>query len=140
MEIVIPTGELVPLGEPAKVAQALESLRYLEHQIREAKAQLTNALVAHSMEMGSRTIALSDGRRLQVKGGTETVYDAEAIMEELRRVGCPESRILDIVRETVSYTVSAVEAKRAAAANPVYAVVIAKHSHQVEKRPSVTIT
>lgn len=140
LEIVIPTGEIVPLAEPAKVAQALESLRLLEARIRDAKTELTNALLAHSMEIGSRTIMLGGGQKATIKGGSETVYDAEMIMEELRAAGCPESRILEIVTETVSYRVNAVEARRASAANPQYATIIEQHSRKEERRASVSIS
>lgn len=139
-DLVLPsTGELVDLTDANQVAQALENLRQLEQQIRDAKAELTQALIEHSQTFGSKTIPLTGGRSAVIKSGPETVYDAQEIMDGLRAAGMPEARIAEIVQETVTYSVRAVEAKRAAAANLTYADVIDRFSHTVEKRPSVTI-
>lgn len=138
-ELIIPTGELVELEDPQQVARALETLRSFEQQIREAKAELTFVLVEYSRHLGSRTITFENGQRAIIKGGSETHYDAEAIMEGLRQMGMSEARLSEIVQETVSYKVNAVEAKRAANANPDYAAVIDEHSRQVERRHSVEL-
>lgn len=139
-ELMIPvTGEIISLTDFPAVAAALESLRQLEYQIREIKAELTFTLVRHSQLLGSRTIPLNDGHTATVKGGAELVYDAEAIMEGLRTAGMPEERIMTVVQETVSYKVRAIEARRAASVNPAYKEVIERHSHLQERRPSVEI-
>ena len=51
----------------------------------------------------------------------------------------PEERIRDIVTETVTYAVVASAAKRAAAANPVYAAIIERHSTRRPKKAYVSV-
>lgn len=139
-EIAIPgTWEIVSLDDEAACAQALASLREFESQIREAKAALTNAIVERSKVLGSRTLHLPSGLKAVVKGGGETVYDAEEIEAGLREAGMPEDRIREIVKETTSYSVAAVKAKQAAAANEAYAQVIAEHSRFVPKAQYVSL-
>lgn len=139
--LVLPaTGELVDLNDEVSCAHALESLRILEAQIRQAKAGLTQAIVARSELIGSRTLPLGDGLKAIIKGGTAIEYDAEEIEQELRRAGMPEDRIRQIVLEQVSYRVAAVEAKRASVANPVYREIIDRHTRIVDKPSSVSIS
>lgn len=138
-ELVIPNGEIIPLDDPAKVAKAILTLRDLEYQIRQAKEELTQTLVQHSMEIGNKTITLAGGGQATIKGGSETIYDAEEIMADLREAGMSEERISEIVTETVTYKVKAVEAKRAAAANPEYARAIEEWTHIVPRRVTVEI-
>lgn len=138
--LVLPaTGELVNLDDEVSCAQALESLRGLEAQIREAKAGLVRAIVSRSELLGSRTLPLGNGLKAVVKSGTVVEYDAEQIELGLRRAGMPEDRIRAVVEETVSYRVRAVEAKRAASANPAYGEIIERHTRTVQKPPSVSI-
>jgi len=138
-ELVIPTGELVSLDDYPRVAQALKSLRQMEDAIREAKAELTHALVEHSRQLGSKTITFEDGHQAIVRGGTETIYDAEEIEAGLRAAGMGEIRIRQIVKEIVSYKVDARQAMSAAVANPDYAAVIRAHTRVVEKRHSIEV-
>ncbi len=51
----------------------------------------------------------------------------------------PESRIAEIVVETVERKVKAVEAKKAAAVNPAYAAVVDAAKTTVPKRQTVTV-
>jgi hypothetical protein len=138
--IVIPlSGELVDPRDHAQCVRALAHVRDLEHQLRETKQALTEALIDGSMLIGSKTITLPDGTRAEVKGGTETEYDAEAIEAEFRQAGMPEARIRTIIEEIVTYRVKAVEAKRAAAANPEYAQIVERHRRTVERPSYVSI-
>ena len=119
---VIPTtGEIVRLDDPAECADALEALRRMETQIREVKSLLSRAIAEQSAVSGTKTLRLGDGRVATVSGGEVKRIDAEVLANGLRAAGMPEDRIGEIVVATVSYTVKAVEAKRAAAANPAYA-------------------
>lgn len=139
-EIVIPlTGEIVTLDNPENVANALSTLQILQQQIRDVQVQLERCLVDHSVELGKKTILLPNGRKVMIQGGSETVYDAQAIMEGLREAGMPEHRISEIVTETVEYKVKAVEAKRAASVNPAYKEVIERNAETKEKRPYVKL-
>jgi hypothetical protein len=140
-ELVVPgSGALVDLDNPRQVAQTLDDVRDLERQLRSFKGLLTEAMVHASQIHGTKTMHLEGGITATVKGGDETVYDAEEIEAELRDAGMPEDRIAAIVRVAVIRTVSAVEAKRAASANPAYAEIIARHSRVQERPSTVTIS
>ena len=139
-EIAVPgTGELVDPNDEQACARALATLRDFDQQIREAKSALTFAIVERSKILGSKTIPLDDGRVATVSSSREVVYDAEAIERAFRDLGMPEQRIREIVEETVTYKVKAVEAKRAAGANPDYDRVVKENARDVEKTPYVSI-
>ena len=139
-EILVPfTGELVRADDAAAAARSLESLRQIEADIRRVKTELTEAIVGVASVTGTKTLHLEGGGTAVVKGGTETVYDAEKLEAALRRAGMPESAIREIVVETVSYKVAAVRAKQAAAANPKYRKAIERHSTQIEKTPTIEV-
>lgn len=138
-ELAIPgTGALVDLSNELECAHALRDLRDFEQQVREAKAALTNAIVDRSRILGTKTIHLSDGRKAEIRGGSETRYDANEIEEGLRSLGMPEERIREIVVEEVSYKVSAREAQRAAAANEDYGKII-ENAKETEEKPHYVV-
>jgi hypothetical protein len=139
-EIVVPgTGQVVDASDEVGCAMALASVVEFEMAIKAAKQDLYRAIEERSRVLGSKTIPLPDGRKAVVKSGPVTEYDAEAIEVGLREMGMPEERIRQIVVEEVRYKVSAVEAKRAAGANPVYAEIIDANRREVEKPPYVSI-
>ena len=139
-ELAIPgTGELVDLSDEVSCAQALMAVRDFERNIREAKAALTAAIVERSRVLGTKTIHLSDGRKAEIRGGSETTYDAHEIEEGLRALGMPEDRIREIIIEEISYKVSAREAQRAGAANEDYKSVIENAKRIEEKSHYVVI-
>jgi hypothetical protein len=139
--IVIPAiGERVDLNDAPSVARAYRSVLDLEGMLREAKGTLADALVAASSRMGTKTLHLEGLRApVVVKGGYDTTYDAQAIKRELLAAGCPAERVAEIVVETIDYRVAAVEAKKAAAANPAYAEIIERNKKVYPKRPSVSV-
>lgn len=138
-ELAIPgTGQLVSLEDEVECAQALQALRDFEQQVREAKSALTAAIVDRSRILGTKTISLPDGYKVEIRGGPETKYDAAEIEENLRALGMPEQRIREIIVEEVSYKVSAREAKRAATANEEYAAVI-EGAKVTEEKPHYVV-
>lgn len=140
-ELVVPgVGELVDLSNEVECVQALVAVRNFEQQLREAKAELTRAIVERASLLGTQTLTLPDGSKAVIKGGAETVYDAHEIEEGLRALGMPEERIREIIVEEISYKVSAKEAKRASAANEQYEAVIENAKETVDKPRYVTIT
>jgi hypothetical protein len=140
-ELVIPgSGELVDLSDERQCVKALLAVREFEQQLRAAKAALTEAVVERSRLLGEKTITLSDGLRAEIRGGSEVVYDAQALEADLRALGMPEERLREIIIEEVAYKVSAREAKRAASANPQYAAVVASARHEVEKPHYVVVS
>lgn len=133
--LVVPgTGTVVNLKVDREVAVTLQDVRHLEGELREVKRVLTEALVASWAKAGTaKTFTVGGGRTVEITGGPVKVYDAEAIRDELLAAGMAEERVSEIVVETVSYQVKAVEATRAAKANPVYAEIIARNTSMVER-------
>lgn len=139
-ELALPhSGELIDLTSPAQCADAYQAIQAMEARLAEAKRMLARAAAHHAGIEGTRTIRLTGGRVARVKGGPETVYDAEAIERGLRRAGMPEDRIAEIVTTEVTYKVKAMEAKRAAGANPKYARVIKRASTTIDRSPGIEI-
>lgn len=140
--IVLPTtGEVVDTTEPRAVADAIVELEQAEREMTRVKSALRDMIVQHAALRMTKTLRWGS-RSAIVKGGNETIYDADAIERELLEAGFPADRVAEIVVETVTIVkrVSAVEAKRAAGSNPVAAEIIARHSTVVEKKPTVTVT
>ena len=136
-DLIVPgSGELVNLEDLNEVARALRSVKELEGMLKAARQVLHEAVRYHSQVLGKKTMRVAGGK-LEVRKATDTIYDAESIERELRQLGMPEERIREIVIETVTYRVSAQQAKYAAAANPDYRAVIESNTRTVEKIPSV---
>jgi hypothetical protein len=142
MEIAIvpDTGEIIDLNDLPAVARALGYVRDLESRVKDARLVLADAILHHSHLLGSKTLRVEGVGKFEIRGGSETTYAAEEIEQELRAAGMPEERIREIVIEQVTYTVSAVEAKRAAAANPAYAEIIERHRSVRPKRATVSVS
>jgi len=122
-DLVIPsTGEVVDWEDVNSLARALDWLRSVEQEMRSAKASVQQAIAHQASIRGTKTLELEDGRKASISGGTKTVWDAQALDTGLRALGMPEDRIREIVR--VELKVKAVEAGRAAAANPGYKILI----------------
>lgn len=139
-DLVVPaSGEIVNLNDVFEVARAYRSVLDIESELRHAKDVLRSALVARSQAEGRKTMHLEGLGKVEVRGGVEMVYDAQAIKRELLEAGMDRERVAEIVVETVDYKVAAVEAKRAAAANPVYAEIIERHRKEFPKKPSVSV-
>lgn len=140
-EILVPlTGELVDASDPHSLAVALDSLRSIEAQIRDAKAALTEAIVGVASERGTGTLNLDDGTVLRISAGRAIEYDAERLEDELREAGMPEDSLSEIVEVVVSRKVNAARAKRAAGRNETYREIIERNSREVPKAAYVTIS
>lgn len=92
-----------------------------------------------SKRQGSKTLYL-DGVKVEVRGGSETVWDVQMLEEGLRYAGLPEDRLREVIKEEVTYSVNAREAKRVAGANEDYASVVRLSQTQVEKNPYVVVS
>lgn len=155
--IVLPlpeTGELVPLprligalengvdlalnGGPEEQARLLDAFRMLDQQVAAMKRTLSGAIARHAEVVGAKTLRLG-GTKLVVKGGSETVVDAEKLEAALLRAGMPDTRVNEIVVTTVSKKVDLVKAKQAAAANPKYKRALARASTTRETPVSVSV-
>lgn len=133
------TGEVVRWEDPLDCTDALEAVRDYERTLRELKAELTRHLVEEAQRQGVKTLDLGDGRKVEIRGGAETVYDAEQLEAALRDAGMPEERIREVVVETVAYKVDARKAKAAASANPAYADAVEAARTVQEKPHAVSI-
>lgn len=139
-QLVVPgTGEIVDLNDYQSCALALDSIRDIESDLRAIKNELQRAIASEATKQGTRTLELPDGRKAVLSGGVEIQYDAEKMEAGLREAGMPEDRIRQVIEEIVSYKVRAVEAKRAAAANPEYAFVIDSCRSEVETAVRVSL-
>ncbi len=132
-------GQLVNLDQPREVALAIDAIRDLEYHLREAKKDLTRALVYASQQEGSKTLRY-EGVEVTVKGGTFTSWDEAGLYTALIDAGMSEERAGEIVVHKVSLQVSANEANRAAKANPAYAEIIETHKTVGETLPSVSVS
>lgn len=138
--LVLPhSGEVVSLAEEVSCAVALDEVRRMQAHLAEAVRVLSAAIAARAAVLGTKTVNLSGGRKAEVRGGEETVYDAAELERLLRIAGIPEDRLAEIVKTEITYKVDAREAKRAAAANPEYARALDAASTTVERPYSVTI-
>jgi hypothetical protein len=123
-EIQIPLiGEIVDLDQPNQVAQALEAVRDAKRILDEARSILETALIAEATRQGTKTLHLGK-LEITIVGGETVEWDHHRLALALRDAGLPENRIADVVVETVTYKVSAKEAKRIAGANPEYAAIV----------------
>lgn len=139
-ELVVPgTYEVVNLDDARQVSVALNTVKELRRELRNAETELTRALVHESQMRGTKTLHM-EGVKVVLKGDSVTSYDAEAIEAELREAGMPEENIRLIVKETVTYVVDGVRAKAAASANPVYAEIIDRHKLTAAREPTATVT
>lgn len=133
------TGELVSSDDPLACARALDDLRNYESHLKEVKSALSDVVIEYGLGRGEQTVAMPDGRKAVISPDHEWQWDAEGLERALRSAGMPEDRIRAIVRETVSYSVVAGEAKRAAAAKPEYAAAVEAHRQRVEKKRYVSV-
>jgi hypothetical protein len=136
--VVHGTGEVVPLADAKRCALALSSIRKLENQLKDAKRQLIDAIVEETERQGTRTLDIGEGFKAVVSGGTDKIWDIE-VLERLRDAGLPEERFNALVKTEVRFKVDAREAKRIAAANPVYAAIISDAETEVEAAYTVQV-
>jgi hypothetical protein len=133
------TGEIVNLEDPAECAVALVSIRDLEGELRWVKQRLSDAIGAAAARLGTKTLQLSPEFKAVISGGVDVQWDAGALMAGLREAGMPAERIGQIVEKVVTFKVNAVEAKRAAGANPEYAFVVDSCKTEVEAPIRVSV-
>lgn len=132
------TGELVDLTDVAQTSAVYQHVQAAEQELRRVKRALAQALADQARERGQRTIHF-DGGKVVVGSDTAIEWrDVAGMKRELLEAGMPLERAWEIVTETVDYKVAAVEANRAAKANPVYAEIIDRHRVVVPKNPSIT--
>ena len=138
-ELVLPTGQIINLDDPASCAEALIVVREIESHMKEVKAAIVDRLAEEAKRRGENVFELPDGQRVAVKRNYDVEWDHVGLEADLRAAGMPEERIREIIPEEVSYSVKAVEANKAAKANPEYAKAVASARSEVDKRPSISL-
>lgn len=137
--VVLPTGQIINLDDPVSCAEALAACREIEQHVRSVKEACVNALAEEAKRRGENVYELPGGQRVAVKRNYDVEWDHVGLEADLRAAGMPEDRIREIIEEEVSYKVKAVEANKAAKANPEYAEAIARARSEVDKRPSISL-
>lgn len=138
-ELVLPTGQIINLDDPASCAEALTVVREIESHMKEVKAAIVDRLAEEAKRRGENVFELPDGQRVAVKRNYDVEWDHVGLEADLRAAGMPEERIREIIQEEVSYSVKAVEANKAAKANPEYAKAVASARSEVDKRPTISL-
>jgi hypothetical protein len=130
-ELVLPgSGEVVDLREPAQVAYGLQALRELKRQLDGLRSLLEALLRLESMRQGTKTLHLGS-LEATVSGGDKLEWDVDLLGAGLRKAGCPEERIDELVQIKIKYRVDAGIARQLEAANPRYAAAIAAARRRV---------
>ena len=126
------TGELVPVTDTNGVAEAVMALREFNQRVRDAIADATTVLVAESRRRGAKTLHLMN-TTVEIRGGTETVWDIPGLRAMLELADCPQERIEEVIKTEVTYKVDARVAKQLAAANEDYKAAVELAQTVVEK-------
>ena len=138
-ELVLPTGELVDLSDPASCAHALVAIREMEFMLREVKGAIVDRFAEERRIRGVDEIELPNGDVVKVTRKYKIQWDVEQLEEDLRAAGMPEDRIREVIVEEVTHTVKAVEANKAAKRNAEYAEAIARARTEIEERPTISL-
>lgn len=136
-DVTLPTGELIDLDSLESMAAGLAKVNEIEQYLKEIKGAIREGILEESRIRGESKMELEDGTHIEVKRSYELHWDAPQLEEDLRALGMPEKRIREIVVETVSHKVKAVEANKASKANPEYAEAIERARTEVEKMPTI---
>lgn len=132
------SGELIPATEIARIAAYLVDIRQLERgALKDAKRACAIILEEEMRRQGTKTLRLG-GLEVTMSEEKEIVWDME-VLEELRTIGLPEERFGELVKEEVSYKVSAAVAKQLAAANPEYGEIVKRARTDVDKGARVSV-
>lgn len=143
-----PVGEVKPLdqrlgevdlNDHIECAKLLEEVRTLEGHLAVAKRSLTQAIVDRAREEGVTSFDIPGRMKVEIRAGSRTTYSPQVLEERLRKAGMSEERIAEIVVPTVSHSVNAREAKKAAKMNDAYADALHAAASTHEVMPSVTL-
>lgn len=131
------TGELVRTADLPAVAVALEQLREHRQQVADAIGAFSEAVVAESRRLGTRTLT-AGAVRLEVSADSEIEWDVSHLFK-LRGAGLPDERLDALVRPQVTYKIDGTVARQLAGSNPVYARIIDEAKVRVPKKPYVRV-
>lgn len=151
MELALPdTGEMVsleniargkwvvPYDDPLTCALSFEQIRKIEQVLRDVKTEIKAALTFESERVGSKTLHLPGGVKVEIKTNNVVEWDYDRL-RDLLDAGLPESRYKDLVREKTEYSVSVRVADQLSRANPEYARIIELARTPLEAKHSVSV-
>lgn len=116
------SGELLP-ATPENAAMLIVRMREFRSLLMDGIKECERILIDESTRVGSKTLRVG-GHVAEIAGGSEVVWDVEALRAGLRKAGCPDERLAELITETVEYRVNNTVARQLASANPKYANVI----------------
>ena len=131
------TGELIPVGDLPRLAQAIETLRQHDLAVRSLRAALTDAVIAESRRQGTRTL-VAGGLVVTLSPDYETEWDVEEL-EKLRDAGLPEERYQQLVKTEITYKVDGRVARQLESASEEYAAIIARARRREPKRQYASV-
>ena len=129
----------VDVGDAVACAQLLDDIRQLEAQLGSAKSRLTLAIIEQARKDGVTSYDMPGRMKAEVRTGSRNTIAADVLEAKLRKAGMSDERISEIITTTVSQSVDAREAKKAAGVNPAYARALKAATTVHEAQPSVTI-
>lgn len=138
VELLNPTSGELLAATPENAAAMLADLRELRGKIAEAVKACEAVLVEESTRVGTKTLRFGATQAV-VSGGSETVWDVEALRKSLTRAGCPEERIGELIVETVEYRVNQSVARQLSGANPKYKRAIERARTTIVKPMRVSV-
>lgn len=131
------TGELVPSTDIARVAATLDDLREIRQKLNDAVAVFTEAVIAESRRVGSKTLT-AGAVKLELSADSTIEWDVEELLK-LRDLGLPEARYDELVQQTVSFKVNGSVARQLEGASEEYAAVINNARVRLPKKQYVTV-
>lgn len=130
------TGELVSTGDLARVAATLDDLREIRQKLNDAVAVFTEAVIAESRRVGSKTLT-AGAVKLELSADSTIEWDVEELLK-LRDLGLPEARYDELVQQTVSFKVNGSVARQLEGASEEYASIIQRARVRVPRRQYVS--
>lgn len=131
--VLVSTGERLPAtreNAAAVILAAREAKRKLDEVVHDAQAWLAE----EARRQGTKTFHTDYGK-IVLSGGETTEYDPERLADELRKAGCPEERVNEVVHmRPIEYVVDKRILRQLTSANPEYAAV-AERAARTEERP-----
>lgn len=133
----VQSGEVLP-ATVSNAARVINAARAMKANVNEIVKEATRYLVAESERQGTKTLH-DEHETVTVSGGPGTDYNELDLMDALREAGCPESRIGQAVKQTVSYKVDRAVLRQLAAANQDYKAAIELAEIEVDRPYTATV-
>jgi len=110
----------------------LVSAREMKRRIDDVIADATAFLVAQAQQEGKKTFQTAAGE-IRVTGGAGVDYDVEGLLDGLRKAGCPEHRLDELVTVEIRHTLNRSVLRQLTGANEAYRRAAAAAEVRVER-------